>query len=120
MSQHVRPPHDITPTEFFTRWLGASVASDPERRRKLADTRAVMVFELTGVGGGEFTVYVDGGTVRGEVGRPHEPDLEIEVDVETWRRLNAGELSAPEAALRRRVKLQGDLLLAIKLHLILG
>ena len=41
-------------------------------------------------------------------------------DVETWRELNRGALSAPEAVIRRRLKLRGDLLLAIKLHFILG
>ena len=42
------------------------------------------------------------------------------LDVETWRALNRGELSAPEAFLRRRVRLEGDHALAVKLHLILG
>ena len=32
----------------------------------------------------------------------------------------AGSLSAPEAMVRRRLRLRGDLLLAIKLHFILG
>jgi putative sterol carrier protein len=42
------------------------------------------------------------------------------VDVETWRALNRGELSAPEALLRRRLRISGNLVLALKLHLILG
>jgi hypothetical protein len=46
--------------------------------------------------------------------------LRICLDVDTWRSLNRGELSAPEAALRRRVKLSGNLLLAVRLHLIVG
>lgn len=120
MAQRARPPDDISPADFFTRWLGESVAADAERRRRLGETRAVLLFEVTGDGGGAYTVFVDRGAVRGEEGRVHDPDLEIEVDLPTWRRLNAGELSAPEAALRRRVKLRGDLFLAVKLHLILG
>ena len=120
MSQRTRPPVDISAADFFTRWIGESVAGDAARRERLADTRAVMLFEVTGEGGGVFTVFVDGGTVRGERGRPQDPDLEVEVDVETWRRLNAGDLNAAEAALQRRVKLKGDPLPAIKLHLILG
>ena len=120
MADRVLPPDDISPSEFFTRWIGESVASDPERRARLGDTRAIMLFRLMGEGGGAFTVFVDGGQVRGEEGCAHAPDLEIEVDLETWRRLNRGEISAPEAALRRRLKLKGNLVLAIKLHLILG
>jgi len=40
--------------------------------------------------------------------------------VQTWRALNRGEISAPEALLRRRLKISGNLVLALKLHLILG
>jgi putative sterol carrier protein len=53
-------------------------------------------------------------------GPPERSDLHVRLDVGTWRELNRGSLSAPEAMLRRRVKLRGDLLLAIKLHFILG
>ena len=50
---------------------------------------------------GAYTVYIQGGAVRGEAGRVDDPDLEIQIGVETWRKLNRGEISAPEAALRR-------------------
>jgi hypothetical protein len=38
----------------------------------------------------------------------------------TWRAHTRGELAAPEALLRRRVQLSGNLMLALKLHVILG
>ena len=111
---------DITPHDFFVRWLPASVAADEDRRARLGDTEASLVFELSGEEGGAFTIFVVGGQVRGQAGRVAEPSLEIRVDLETWRELNRGEISAPEALLRRRVTLSGDLVLALKLHLILG
>jgi putative sterol carrier protein len=120
MGDHARPPSDISPGEFFTRWVPVQVASDERRRRRLGDTRAVLEFELTGEGGGLYTVAIDQGEVRGFEGGAEEADLRVRVDVGTWRQLNSGELSAPEAALRRRVHLRGNLLLAIKMHLILG
>ena len=40
-----RAPVDITPIEFFTRWIPESVATDHVRREKLGDTRARIVFE---------------------------------------------------------------------------
>jgi len=49
-----------------------------------------------------------------------QADLRVRVDLATWRELNAGTLSAPEALLRRRLHFHGNWLLAIKLHLILG
>ena len=42
------------------------------------------------------------------------------MDLETWRALNRGEIAAPEALLRRRLQISGKLLLALKLHVILG
>jgi putative sterol carrier protein len=120
VSARARPPDDISPRDFFTRWLPDAVAEDPSRSARLGETCAALVFELTGDEGGHFTVHIAAGCVRGEVGRVAQPDLEIRVDLETWRGLNRGDLSAPEALLRRRLTLSGDFLLALKLHVILG
>ncbi len=123
MGERARPPDDISPVEFFTRWVPERVARDHERRERLGDTRASLVFDLGGDGSdgdGCFTLEIEAGRVRGARGRAADPDLEVHVDVDTWRELNRGDLSAPEALLRRRVKLHGDYLLALKLHLILG
>ena len=102
------------------RWVPEAVASDVERRRRLGDARMIIHFELVGSDGGDFLVHVECGRVRGSKGRPAEPDLHVRLDVETWRELNRGTLTAPEAVVRRRLRLRGNLLLAIKLHHILG
>lgn len=120
MGERARPPDDISPHEFFTSWVPSSVAADAERRRRLGETRASLVFALVGASVEVYTVHIADGAVRAEAGRTPEPDLEVEVDVETWRRLNRGDLSAPEALVRRRLRLSGDIVLALKLHLILG
>ena len=120
MQQRARPPEDIHPLEFFTRWLPEAVARDAERRRKLGNSRATIHFELMGEGGGDYGVELVAGEVRGAEGLPERSDLQVRLDVATWRELNRGSLSAPEALLRRRIRLHGDLLLAIKLHFILG
>ena len=119
----VAPPDDISPLDFFTRWIPDAVASDPERRKKLSSTVAEIVFELSGGDGddgGSYTLHIAGGAVRGAKGAVPNPDLRVVVDIDTWRRLNRGEISAPEALLKRKVKLHGDFLLGLKLHLILG
>jgi putative sterol carrier protein len=120
MAQRARPPDDISPGEFFTRWLPSMVEEDAERRVRLGDTAASLVFVLDGDAGGEFTLVVAEGRVAGHLGRVTTADLEVRVDLETWRALNRGDLSAPEGLLRRRVRIQGDLILALKLHLIIG
>jgi putative sterol carrier protein len=120
MRDRARPPDDITPEAFFTSWIADAVAADPERRARLAETDAVVQFELTGNPGGVYQVRIAAGEVRGCVGPAAEPDLRVTLDEETWRALNRGSMSAPEALLRRRLHMHGSFLLALKLHLILG
>ncbi len=120
MRERPQPPADISPEAFFTQWVPEAVASDEDRRRRLGDTDACICFELTGEGGGTFTIEIDRAGVQGRVGPVPDPNLRVFVDVATWRQLNAGEISAPEALLKRRIRMEGNFLLAIKLHLILG
>lgn len=118
--RRARPPADISPAEFFTRWVPEAVAGDESRRRKLGSTRAVIVFDLQGHDGGLFAVEIEDGILEAREGDRAEADLRVSLDVETWRALNDGSLSAPEALLRRRLKFEGDALLGLKLHLMLG
>lgn len=122
MRDRALPPEDISPHAFFTSWVPESVAEDETRRARLGDTEARLIFELWDGADGEreFTLHIAGGRVRGEAGGVDAPDLRVRVDVETWRALNRGDMSAPEALLRRRVHISGNLVLALKLHLILG
>ena len=120
MPERPVPPEDISPLEFFTCWLPEMVAADHERRRKLGNTEARIVFAFDEPEHGAYTLYIGSGLVRGEADRVADPDLEVRVGLETWRSLNRGEMSAPEAALRRRLTLAGDLVLALKLHIILA
>lgn len=120
MSGRAVPPADIEPEGFFTSWVPETVAADPTRRTHLMGTVAVLEFTLVGEGGGVYTLHLREGVVTGVCGSADQPDLRILLDLETWQRLNAGELSAPEAFLRRRVKLEGNLALAVKLHFIIG
>jgi putative sterol carrier protein len=120
MSERARPPEDIAPGEFFTRWIVNAVNTDEDRRNRLGDTKAVIEFELTGEQGGYFTVHIADGKVAGQVGPSERADLRVSVDIATWRALNRGDISAPEALLRRRVRTTGSFLLGLKLHLILG
>ena len=123
MSDRAIPPADITPAAFFTEWVPARVAADSERQRKLGDADVVLVFYLddpAGEVGGAYSLHVEEGHVRGEVADSAAADLRVHTDLATWRALNAGALSAPEAFMKKRVRLQGDLRLAVKLHLIIG
>jgi putative sterol carrier protein len=114
------PPPDIAPEQFFTAWIPKVVRDDPSRVARLGATEAVLEFNLEGDGGGAFQLHVRDGQVTGAVGAAKKPNVRLTLDLPTWRQLNSGELSAPEAFLRRRVKLEGNLALAMKLHFIIG
>ncbi|MGH0034879.1 MAG: SCP2 sterol-binding domain-containing protein [Myxococcota bacterium] len=118
--ERARPPADISPRDFFTSWIGDAVDDDPDRRRSLGDTEATIVFDLTGPDGGTFAIRIESQRVRGREGDSEAADLRVRVDVDTWRDLNAGRIAAPQALLKRRIKLEGDFLLGLRLHLILG
>ena len=118
--ERARPPADIQPVEFFTHWVPDAVASDRERRRRLGDTDAIIEFKLSGEAGGCFTIRVAEGVVTGLPGPAPQADLRVELDMETWRALNSGELSAPHALLARKLRFEGSFLLGLKLHLLLG
>jgi len=120
MGERPTPPDDITPHAFFTRWVPEAVAADPVRRARLGSDPLTLEFELQGEGGGFYVLHVAQGVVSGSEGSAEQANLRVRLGVDTWRALNRGEISAPEAFLRRRVHLSGNLLLAVKLHLILG
>ncbi len=118
--ERARPPADILPSDFFLRWVPESVAQDVERQQRLGDTQATVVFDLAGPEGGSYTVRIENGRVEGREGAAEDPDLKVHLDVATWRRLNNGETSAPEAVLKRQLRFEGSFLLGLKLHLILA
>jgi len=120
MADRPHPPPDIAPEQFFTEWIPRIVSEDPTRNARLGATDAVLEFNLEGVGGGAFQLHVRDGQVTGSVGPAKKPTLRLTLDVPTWRKLNSGELAAPLAFITRKVKLEGNLGLAMKLHFIIG
>jgi putative sterol carrier protein len=120
VSERAIPPDDISPAAFFTQWAPAAIAADPARSAKLGAAPIDIEFSLEGEGGGVFGVHIRDGAMQGSVGPIEAAHLRVRTDVATWRALNRGSLSAPEAFLKRRVKLEGKLFLAVKLHVILG
>lgn len=119
MRPRATPPGDISPHDFFLHWLPESVERDENRRARLGRDRASLCFDLRGADGGRFTVHLDHGSVRSTPGCQEPADLSIRLDMDTWRKLNSGELTAPRALLGGRLRLSGNLRLAVKLYGIL-
>ncbi len=120
MSERARPPDDIAPADFFRRWAPDAVNTDPERRGRIEGLNARIQFELAGPGGGEFWLELSDGAVRGDEGRVLAPDLVLSTDLETWRMLNAGEIKAPTAVMKGKLRFQGSMYLALKIHFIIN
>ena len=120
MSERARPPQDIAPAEFFRRWAPDAVRTDPERRKRLENLRARIQFDLAGDGGGLYWLEIGDGNVRGGDGAVPEPDLVLSTDVDTWRKLNAGEIKAPTAVMKGKLRFQGSMYLALRIHFIIG
>ena len=114
------PPRDIAPEAFFRDWAPAAVRDDPERQAQLRDLNARIQFDLAGEGGGTFHLHLAGGVVSGGRGPIETPDLTMRTDVETWRALNAGSIKAPTAVMKGRLKFDGSVYLALKIHFIIG
>ena len=120
MPDRSRPPDDISPTEFFLNWAPREVGEDGKRRGRLAGLDSTIQFVIQGEGGGSYFLRIANGQLEGFVGTAEDPDLALELDLATWRQLNSGELKAPQAVLKRRLRFKGRLDLALKLHLIIG
>jgi putative sterol carrier protein len=120
VSERARPPADIAPADFFRSWAPEAVHTDPERRKKIETLRARIQFELAGDEGGRYWLEIANGEVRGGEGALAEPDLVLSTDLETWRKLNAGEVKAPTAVMKGKLRFQGSMYLALRIHFIIG
>jgi len=92
--------------------------NDAGRREKLAGLDATIQFEIEDVG--RYFLKIAEGQLTGFIGTAEQPDLALQLDLATWRELNAGALNAPTAVMKRRLRFKGRLELALKLHFIIG
>lgn len=70
---------------------------------------ALFRFDITGDGGGTWTVKVSDGTCEIIDGPPTaEPDWRIELDVDTWIDMTTGEFIGQEAFMLGKVTVEGD------------
>lgn len=74
---------------------------------------AVYEFCLTGAGGGVFTVTVEDGECRIDLGTGDEtPDVVYEMDAATWLAMAQGSVTGDEALLLGKMRIRGDAALA--------
>jgi putative sterol carrier protein len=91
-----RPPSEITPTDFFERWLPAEYARVREAAPGPVPPDAAVQVSLEGEGGGVWTLSMRGGALEAKPEAAGEPDTLIKQSVQDWRALVIGEEGAIE------------------------
>ncbi len=85
----------------------------PERG---GDLEATFLFDLTGEGGGAWTVEITGPKCRSYEGRPERASLQITTSPAGWLDLMTKDLNPIWGFVTRRIKLKGNFLLVGKLE----
>ncbi len=89
-------------------------------KSKIGSMSAVYQFNISGDGGGEWNVKVGGGNVEVGTGRAENPNITLTMDAGNFVDLVSGKLNAQTAFLTGKLKIQGDMTLAMKLQSILA
>ncbi len=92
-------------------------AADPA---KMKGVSAVYQFELSGDNGGTFHVTVDDGNATVVEGAHDSPSITITMAAEDFDAMLEGKLNATSAFMAGKLKVKGDMSLAMKLQSLLG
>jgi putative sterol carrier protein len=121
MAVQPKPPEDITPDDYYLKWIPEQAASaDAAQKAKIKGINAVIQVVLTGEGGGDYYMELAGGEMKTGKGKAASPKMTITQAVADWREINAGRLNAQMAFMSGKIKISGDMSLAMKLGSIMG
>ena len=86
---------------------------------KIEGVNAVILFNLSGDGGGKWTATMADGKVDVEEGETASPTMTLSMAAQDLVALSNGELNAVAAFMQGRIKISGDMALAMRLQSIL-
>jgi putative sterol carrier protein len=86
------------------------------RADKAGNLRATFQFNLSGEGGGDWAVTVADGTCTVVEGKTDKPDVTVGMLADDYVKITTGELQPVVAFMQGKLKLQGDMNLAMKLQ----
>jgi len=96
-------------SDFFDKVPGAV------NKDKVAGMNSVYQFIITGEDGGEWNVAVAGGEAKVAAGKVDSPSITLTMDSANFIALLEGKLNGQTAFLTGKLKIQGDMTLAMKL-----
>ena len=101
----------VSPQDVFDRMPEALI---PE---KAATTKAMVQFDLSGDQGGKWWVKIHDGTAEsGKGDAPDTPNLTLQADSGDWVKIMTGALDGTSAFMQGKLKIKGDMGLAIKMQ----
>ncbi len=105
-----------TTAEIFAQIQGR-MAANPQ---KLASINAVYHFSLSGEDGGSFHVTLSGGQGTAGAGAPQTPDCTVLMSSADFKAMVAGTANATGLFMSGKLRIQGDMGLAMRLQSLLG
>ncbi len=81
---------------------------------KAANTNAVIKLELTGEGAGDWALKIANGAITVNEGRAPSPNLTLTMAASDYVALSLGEANPVNLFMAGKIKLQGDMTLAMK------
>ncbi|MCL4297902.1 MAG: SCP2 sterol-binding domain-containing protein [Anaerolineae bacterium] len=81
---------------------------------KAANLNATIQLELTGEGGGDWVLKIASGTIAVTPGRTSTPNLTLTMAATDYIALSRGEANPVNLFMAGKIKLQGDMTLAMK------
>ncbi len=97
--------------------LQEKINADPS---KMAGVTATYQFNLSGDDGGEYNIVFTDGAGKVNEGAADNPDITISMDAGDFKDLVNGKLDAMGAFMSGKLKVQGDMSLAMRLQSLLG
>jgi putative sterol carrier protein len=83
---------------------------------KAGDLQATFQFNLSGEGGGDWAVVIANRTCNVIEGKANKPDVTIAMTADDYVKMASGELNPVVAFMQGKIKLQGDMSLAMRIQ----
>lgn len=84
------------------------------------DLNATIQFDLGGDNGGLYWVQIGEGKVDSGAGQAENPEMTMKALADDWAAVVSGELNPMQAFMSGRLKIQGNMNLAMKLQTLIG
>jgi putative sterol carrier protein len=104
-----------TPADVFTE-INSRLEANPA---KAANMNAVYQFDLSGDDGGQYHIVLKDGKGEAGAGAPESPNITITMAANDFVDLSTGKLDGTMAFMSGKIKIKGDMGLAMKLQSVL-